>query len=91
MRIFTKTLTSGQNYIITGDKTILQWSVIAATSSSTFTILGTVAGVQEASTVISFPAGTGGYNSEIASANQPWNDVTISCLEGSVLLVVTQD
>lgn len=91
MRIYTKTLTSGQNYVITADKTILQWSVIAATSTSTFTILGTSAGIGGASTVISFPAGTGGYNSEIASANEPWNDVTISCLEGSVLFVATQD
>ena len=91
MRIFTKTLTSGQEYRIESDKTILQWSVIAATSLSTFSILGTTAGIRESSTAIEFPAGTGGYNSEIASANEPWNDVTIRCLEGSVLFVATQD
>lgn len=91
MRIFTKLLTSGTSYRITSDKRILQWSVVPALSTTTFTITGTPKGIGEASTALSWPAGSGGYNSEIAPTSSVWDDVTITVGEGSLNFVATQD
>ena len=97
MRIFTTTITS--SYTIVRSQNVLQWSVAAANSSAVFTIQGIASitpssgGQATASTPVSVggSAGTGAYNSAVASTQSPWDGVTINVSAGTVSLVMTQE
>jgi hypothetical protein len=91
MRLFTTTVTG--SFTISRDQNILQWSVAAADPSTVFTIQGIANVNSTASTAVGVggSAGTGVYNSGVASTQSTWDGVTITVSAGSVSLVMTQE
>ncbi len=89
MRLFTTAVT-GQ-FIIHKSDNVIQFSVIAASDDADFTIQGNAEIQSTPSTPVTFPVGSGGYNSAQASPTTPWERTIITVNAGTVNLAMTQE
>lgn len=95
MQICTVTLSAGENITINRSMNVVQFSVIAGSSSAVAGLLGSgtvtnVAGTAIPNETLDFSSGQG-YNSIPAFPSSPWDGITITCSAGIVNVILTTD